>query len=244
MEFEERFTLAARERLKLRRENFVNFDAIYPDLMTPFLKHSQEFNPIPGMLVQPSQEVFRAPTEKEIQDIIASGDASKIRNATKNIAYWLPKKKGPAQLTALGGFGARLSVWLPPCPKTTPPDFRLPPKVLANPVFKPLDIPGEIEMTFALADSFLPRSLQVFAPEIQDNPQYAGMPFAVPLLTSRDIITTRGEVREAWLSLLGAYLAESREDQGILLWGSVDIDPLMLEIVAALHEENIFYPTA
>lgn len=242
-EFDRQFTQVAKEKLKLRQENFVNFDFIYPDLMTPFLKHAQEFNPIPGMLVQPSQEVFRAPTEKEIQDIIASGDASKVRNATKNIVYWLPKNKGAKQLSIFGGFGALLSLWLPPCPKTKPPDFRIPPKVLENPHFKPLNVPAEIELTFALADSFLPRSIEILAPQIKDDPQYAGMPFAVPLITSRDILTTRAEVRESWLSLFGAYFAESRQDQGLLLWGRPEIDPLVKQIVEGMKEQEIIYPS-
>jgi hypothetical protein len=244
IEFDRQFTLAMKEKLKFRQENFINFDFIYPDLMTPFLKHASEFNPVPGMLVQPSQEVFRAPTEKEIQDIIASGDASKVRNATKNIVYWLPKNKGAKQLTIFGGYGALMSIWLPPCPKTKPPDFRIPPKILENPNFKPLNIPGEIELTFALADSFLPNSLKVFAPDIKDNPQYSGMAFAIPLITSRDILTTPGDVRELWLSLMGAYLAESRDDQGLLLWGRPDIDPLVKQILEGMLEQEIIYPSA
>ncbi len=241
-EFERRFTQAAKDNLKLRRENFINFHYLYPDLMTPFLQHSLEFNPVPGMLIRPYQEVFRAPTEKQMQEMIRSGDVSKIGSATRDIAYWLPKNKGEKQLSVFGGFGALMSVWLPPCPKTIPPDFRIPPRVLQNPHFKPLNLLGEIELTFALLDSFLAKSLEIFAPRIKEDPQYAGMPFAVPLFTSRDILTARAEVRESWLSLMGAYLAESRDDQGLLLWVRPEVEPLVKRILEELDDQQIFYP--
>ena len=242
IEFIRQFACAVKESLKLRQENFINFDYIHPDLMTPFLQHSVEFNPVLGMLVQPSKAIFRPPTDQQLKEMIDSGDVSRLHNATKSMVYWLPKNKGAGQLEVFGGFGALISVWLAPCPKTTPPDFRIPPKVLENPYFKPLNIPGEIEFTFSLADSFLPRSLELFAKNFKTDPQYAGMPFAVPLLGARDILATANAVRQQWLSLMGAYLAESRDDGGVVLWCRPEIDPLVKQIVEDMHDQGLYYP--
>ncbi len=234
---------ALKKNLKWRQENFVNFDFIYPDLHEPMLRHSLEFNPIIGLLAQPSQPLFRPPSEKELQHMVASGDASKIRNATKNIAYWMAKNKGAKQLDIFFGCGAMMLVWLPETDETKPPDFRLPKKALANPAFKNLNVEAEIEFTYSLRDPFLAASKETFAAELKNDPQYGGMPFAVPLFTSSDILTAPGEFREKCLNLFGAYLAESRADSGVLLWGKAEIEPLLEAAVHALRDREMLYPT-
>jgi len=237
------FSEGLKQTLDFRQENFLNFDYIYPHLQDLFLRHTLEFNPITGMLVQPSKPPFRPPTEEQLREMMESGDASKIRNAPKNIAYWLAKKKGLRQMEVFFGFGAMVSLWLPVTEETRPPDFRLPKKALKNPAFAGLDLEAEIEFTYSLRDPFLPQSKQIFAPELAGDPQYGGMPFAVPLLTAQDIFYARGEQREAWLGLFGAYAAESREDQGVLLWGRKEIEPVILECLRVLHEQDLRYPT-
>lgn len=237
------FSEGLKNLLEFRQENFLNFDHLYPHLQDPFLRHTLEFNPIPGMLVEPSKPLFRPPTEEQLREILESGDASRIRNAPKNIAYWLAKKKGLRQMEVFFGFGAMVSLWLPVTDETRPPDFRLPKKALKNPAFAGLDLEAEIEFTYSLRDPFLPKSKQLFAPDMAGDPQYGGTPFAVPLLTAQDVFYARGEQREAWLELFGAYASESRADQGILLWGRKDVEPVMLECLRILHEQDLKYPT-
>lgn len=237
------FTEGLKKTLEFRQENFLNFDYIYPHLQDLFLRHTLEFNPVTGMLVEPSKPPFRPPSEEELREIMESGDASKIRNAPKNIAYWLAKKKGLRQLEVFFGYGAMVCLWLPATDETRPPDFRLPKKALKNPAFAGLDLEAEIEFTYSLRDPFLRNSRQVFVPDLASDPQYGGMPFAVPLLTPQDIFYARGEQREAWLQLFGAYAAESRADQGIVLWGLKEIEPVILECLAILHGQDLKYPT-
>jgi len=237
------FQEGLKKALEFRQENFLNFDYIYPHLQDVFLRHSLEFNPITGMLVQPSKPVFRPPTEEQMREILESGDASPIRNAPKNIAYWLAKKKGLRQMEVFFGYGAMVSLWLPVTEKTRVPDFRLPKKALKNPAFAGLDLESEIEFTYSLRDPFLPKSKEIFAPGLAGDPQYGGMPFAVPLLSAQDIFYASGDLREAWLDLMGAYVCESRTDQGILLWGRRDIELVMLDCLRVLHEQDLQYPT-
>lgn len=237
------FSEGLKNNLELRQENFLNFDYIYPHLQDPFLRHMLEFNPITGMLVEPSKPPFRPPTEEQLREMLESGDASRIRNAPKNIAYWLAKKKGLRQMEVFFGYGAMLFLWLAVTDETRPPDFRLPKKVLKNPAFAGLDLESEIDFTFSLRDPFLQKSRQVFAPGMAGDPQYGGMPFAVPLLSAQDVFHARGEHRDTWLEMFGAYAAESRADQGILLWGRKEIEPVVLECLRVLHEQNLKYPT-
>ena len=102
---------------------------------------------------------------------------------------------------------------------------------------------AEIEFTYSLLDPFLSKSKQLFAPDLAGDPQYGGTPFAVPLFSAQDVFYARGEQRDAWLELFGAYAAESRADHGILLWGRKEIEPVILECLRLLHEQELKYPT-
>jgi hypothetical protein len=229
-------------QLELRQENFVNFDYIYPALHDTFLRRSMDFNPIPGILYQPSRPLFRPPTEEQLREILESGDASAIRKGSKSLAYWLAKKKGLAQFADFFGFGAMITLWLPVTEETKPPDIPLPKKALQNPAFRGLDVEGEIAFTYSLRDPFLPKSKALFTPGLEGDPQYGSMLFAVPLFTAENIYHGRGEMRDACLELFGAYMVESRDDHGVLLWGRPEIEPILLDALQKLESEGMQYP--
>lgn len=231
-----------REKLQLRQENFVNFDYIYPDLHETFLRRSLDFSPLPGILFHPSRPLFRPPSEEELQQMLKTGDASRLRRASKSLAYWLAKKKGAAQFEDFFGFGAMITLWLPESEETKPPDIPLPKKALQHPAFRGLDVEGEIAFTYSLRDPFLPKSKILFTPGVEDDPQYRSMLFAVPLFTAESIYHGRGEMRDACLDLFGAYLAESRDDHGVLLWGRTAIEPILTNALRGLEAQGMTYP--
>lgn len=228
--------------LQLRQENFVNFDHIYPALHEIFLRRSMDFNPILGILYQPSRPLFRPPSEDELRQMLESGDASALRKGSKSLAYWLAKKKGIAQFKDFFGYGAMITLWLPETDETKPPEMPLPKKALQNPAFKGLDVEGEIAFTYSLRDPFLPKSKALFTPGLEDDPQYGSMLFAVPLFSAENIYHARGEMRDACLELFGAYLVESRDDHGILLWGRPEIEPILLDALRSLEAKGMTYP--
>jgi len=229
------------KNLNLRQENFLNFDYIYPNLHSLFVAHAQEFFPICGILSSPSKPLYRPPGQEQIQEALESGDYSIFRTS-KSVAYWLARKKGRRQAEVFLGYGAMVSLWLPPGGGAAAPELPLHLKVFRNPLFANLDLRAEIDFMNSLNDPFLKKSKQVFAPGLDSDPQYGGMLFAVPLMSAQDIFYARGEQREAWLGLFSAYLAESRPDQGILLWCRPEIDPMLKECLEALREEKLKYP--
>lgn len=242
LRFLELFSSGLRTSLNLRQENFVNFDYIYPDLHSLFIANAPEFFPICGILASPGRPLYRPPSQEQIQQALASGDHG-IFKTSKSMAYWLARKKGVEQTKVFLGYGAFLSMWLPPSPETRPPELPLNRKIFRNPMLAGVDVGAEMDFLFSLNDPFLKKSREIFAPNVESDPQYRGMLFAAPLLSAQDIFYARGEQRDQWLGLFGAYLVESRPDQGILLWGRPDIDPVLKECLQAMRDQNLKYPT-
>ncbi len=242
LRFLELFSGTLRTKLQLRQENFVNFDYIYPNLHSLFIANAPEFYPICGILASPSKPLYRPPTQEQIQEALESGDHSIFRGS-KSMAYWLARKKGLEQAKVFLGYGALLSMWLPPSPECQPPELPLNRKIFRNPMLANVDVGAEMEFLFSLNDPFLKKSKEIFAPNLESDPQYRGMLFAAPLMTAQDIFYARGEQRDLWLSLFSAYLVESRPDHGILLWGRPDIDPVLKECLLAMRDQDLKYPT-
>jgi hypothetical protein len=240
-----RFLSVFSENLKLkvglRVESFVNHDYIYPDLHSLFLAHAEEFFPVCGVLSRPSRPLYRPPGEEELREALRSGDESLFK-APKSLAYWLARKKGPHQAAVFFGYGAMVMLWLPDAGNRQVMQFPLELKALRNPMFAGVDLHGEIEFLNSLTDPFLPKSKEVFAPGLGSDPQYKAMPFAVPLLTAEDIFCARADQREAWLGLFPVYLAESRPDQGVLLWCRPEIDPVLKDCLQKLRGEELKFP--
>jgi len=242
LRFLELFSGMLRTKLQLRQENFVNFDYIYPNLHSLFIANAPEFYPICGILASPSKPLYRPPTQEQIQEALESGDHSIFRGS-KSMAYWLARKKGLEQAKVFLGYGAFLSMWLPPSPESQPPELPLNRKIFRNPMLANVDVGAEMEFLFSLNDPFLKKSKEIFAPNLESDPQYRGMLFAAPLMTAQDIFYARGEQRDLWLSLFSAYLVESRPDHGILLWGRPDVDPVLKECLQAMRDQGLKYPT-
>src|SRR5579871_1982082 len=52
---------------KLRLETFLQFKALYPDLLNKFLSRSQEYQPLTGLLLQPGSKPPEIPTFEDME---------------------------------------------------------------------------------------------------------------------------------------------------------------------------------
>lgn len=237
------FDAEMKAALQCRVEVFVARNAIFPDMMDPMLLNLQALNPVPGVMRVYGERLRKAPHAREIERMVNEGKQASLISMGSDMGWWFVKKKADMQRNLFLGLGGMVNVWLPPDPKTAPPPFHMPEKTMKNPAFASMDIQGAVDVTYSLADSFLPDSLKVFAPELKDDPQYQGYPFALALLKSQDIMSARGEQREEWLKLAPCYLFESPADAGLLLWGKPEIDAVMKKVLDAIREQKLEYPT-
>lgn len=237
------FDAGMKQALQCRVEVFVTRKAIFPDMMDPMIANLQALNPLPGVMRIYGEKLRKAPHAREIERMVADGKQAQLLSMGSDTGWWFVKKNADAQRALFLGHGGMVNVWLPPDPKTAPPPFHMPEKVMKNPAFAQMDIQGSIDVTYSLADSFLPDSLKVFAPELAGDPQYQGFPFALALLKSQDIMSARAEQRDEWLKLAPCYLFESPPDGGLLIWGKPDVDAVMLKALEAIREQKLEYPT-
>ncbi len=236
------FDQAMKAALQCRVEVFVSRKTIFPDMMDPMLLNQQALNPIPGVMRLYGEALRKAPHAREIERLVKEGKQDQLLSMGTDIGWWFAKKQADFQRGLFFGHGGMVNVWLPPDPKTAPPPFHMPEKILKNPSFANMDVQGQVDLTYSLADSFLPNSLATFAPELKGDPQYQGYPFALALLKSQDIMSARGEQREEWLKLAPCYLFESPADAGILLWGKPEVDAAMEAALNVVREQKLEYP--
>jgi hypothetical protein len=225
-----------------RVEVFVHRNAIYPDMTEPMLLNLRALNPVPGVMRVYGESLRKAPAPREIVRMVNEGRVETLLSLGTDIGWWFAQKNADKQRDLFLGLGGMVNVWVPPDPKTAPPSFHMPEKVLKNPAFAGLDIAGAILVTYSFADSFLPNSLKTFAPELKADPQYQGYPFALALFKSQDILSASGEQREEWLSLARCYLIESPSDKGILLWGTLEIDGAFDKALEVVRQQKLEYP--
>ncbi len=238
------FDAGMNEALKCRVEVFVTRRAIFPDMMDPMIANLQALNPMPGVMRVYGEKLRKAPHAREIERLVVQGKQDQLLTMGTDSGWWFVKKNADAQRGLFLGHGGMVNVWLPPDPKTAPPPFHMTEKVMKNPAFAKMDIQGAVDVTYSLADSFLPDSLKVFAPELAADPQYQGFPFALALLKSQDIMSARGEQRDEWLALAPCYLFESPADAGVLLFGKPEVDEVVLKALETLREQKLEYPTS
>lgn len=241
-QFLQAFDKKMKQAMECRVEIFVHRDAIYPDMMEPMLLSLRELNPLPGVMRMYGEPLRKALPPREIERLVTEGKVEALLSMGTDTGWWFVRKNADRQRSLFLGQGGMVNVWLPPDPKTTPPHFRMPEKVLNNPAFAGMDVAGTVQVTYSLADSFLRNSLGVFAPELKSDPQYQGYPFALVLFKSQDIFDVGGDKRKEWLSLAPCYMVESRPDRGILLWGVEEIDELILGVLEDLRKQGSEYP--
>ncbi len=232
-----------KEALACRVEVFVLRKAIVPDLMDLMLLNLQALNPVAGVMRAYGAPLRKVPNSHEIERIVNEGKQDTLLSMGTDIGWWFAKKKADIQRNLFLGRGGMVNIWLPPDPKTAPPLFPMPENIMKHPSFAGMDIQGAVDVTFSLADSLLPKSLEAFGPEMKADPQYQGFPFAIPLFNSQGILSARGEQREEWLKLAPCFLSESPVDAGLILWGKPEVDGVMRKAVDVMLELKMEYPT-
>jgi len=234
----------AAEKLQLRMEYFLQKRTLYPLLMDPFLRYNMEFNPLGGMCIRWNKPMARPLTPEDVQQIIESGEKFDADKFTNDYLFWFAMKQHELQLQHFFGFGGSQVLWLPPDPNLPKLPVLFPKKVLEDPRFKPLNYEASVELTASLADGFLPASKELFAKDKANELHLLGTPFFLPVFTAQDILTARGEQREAWLKFMPIYLAESPDDRGVVLFTKPEFDPLLVEILSKFDQEKFDYPNS
>jgi hypothetical protein len=234
--------------LELRSEDFLQAKIVPDHLMNKFLNLQFQLNPMIGLTRRPGAEFPRLPDmENDVKPMQEGKKTFDINEYMPDYAYWFLGKQEKKQKEAFLGFGGLTTIFLKPDPKTEPPPLaKVPPSIGNHKIFKQLlpDVEPERfqEQTYALLDDFLPKSKEMFGKGLEEDPQFPGILYILPLLQTKDFFAAAKDEIKEWFDLFDIYINESPEDKGIVMGSKEDLDEVLIELVEEMRDEEFVYP--
>lgn len=249
MEFLDRLVGRLRSKSGLRAEVFLQFKAATEEKTAEALqKRFAEFHPLLGLSRRPGAPLPKFPSAAEMKQdraLYFSGEKMlDVKQIMGDYCYWFLNKADHKQREAFLGQGGLTMIFLKPDPKTAvPPLLHFSPYVRrTNPAFQMLDVDGFLAGVFSLSDGFLPKSKKLFGGGLEEEPEFAGIQFILPLLESADFFQQPAEEAGKWFELFDVYLNESPADMGLVLASKTDLDQDLLDISRNMRDEGLEYP--
>ncbi len=243
-----RFLDLLSERLKadfqLRCEIFLQQKTVEP-LMGAFVKHAREFGPVQGLNRRPGVPLPAPPTNSDLEAFQDGRKQFEIGEFVADYCYWLLYKDPRRQRELFCGYGGLTAIFLKADPSTKAPELPFTPGLRAKfPMFQMVDIDKIFGGAFSLQDAFLKKSKELFGGDIEQNPQFSGLSFILPLLGTADFFAQPESESKKWFDLFDVYFRESPIDGGMLLASKSDLDECIFELLDTIAKENLEYPGA
>lgn len=230
------------QRRDLRVETFLQFKSLYPDLLKPFLKTTNQYQPITGVSIVYGELPPEPPTFEEIQRTVEKGGMVDVNQWMADYCHWFLVKKPQEQRRNFFGHGGVFSLYLKSDPSVTPPKVEIPRIVRTHPMFEKMEVEAKISAAYGLSDGFLKKSHEMFGEPFRDDPSFEGILFVIPLLFSRHFLDVSTSERQRWFELFDAYMIESPTDKGVLLAvNDPNFDEALESILNAMREEKFYY---
>jgi hypothetical protein len=245
MLFFDRLAALLTGRFGLRPEVFVQFNKLRAPLSETFAATATEFCPVCGIYRRPGEGIRAVPTEEESQEIASGRRPFDFPSLVPDYAWWFVDKQEKKQRDLFFGHGVMTILYLKPDEKTKPPEFSFPPGMRKHPLYQAFQANRMEELharTFALQDGFQEKSKQLFGAGLEQDPQFRGLRFILPLLESRHFFEQPEEECRRWFELFDVYINESPADQGVLLATSLDMELDLIEMLAQMRRLGLKYP--
>lgn len=245
MEFFDRFIPLVKEQCGARAELFLQYKTVV-DVMEVFQKTAMEFAPILGVSRRPGAALRPSPTSKELApfaDKVLRGESPDFKEFVPDYCYWFHRKLEKRQRKEFLGYGGLSMIFLKADPKTTPPELPFTETFRKkNPIFQMMDVDGFIAGAYSLMDAFHPKSKEMFAADLKDDPRYPGIVFVLPLLSAADFFGRPAEECESWFQLFDVYVNESPADKGILVALKEDMEEQLVQLLKQMKEDGHRHP--
>jgi len=238
--FLEGLSSVLKHQFGLRSELFLQFKILYPNLMEEFMRSGTQFSPVPGLGRRPGSDFPRLPSIDEVSKEVQSGKIDVLKHLP-DLSYWFVDKAEKEQRELFFGEGGMSILFLKPDPKTKAPEIPFSPTLRKQPLFGRIDVDRVHARTFALMDDFQERSKELLGTGLEDNPQFKGLRFILPLLTTRDFFSEPAEEVKKWFELFDVYVTESQADKGIILASKVDLEDHLIQLLKGMREKGLEY---
>jgi hypothetical protein len=244
--FLDRLSQSMTEVHELRAEIFLQCKTVYPTLLDTFIDKSHDLIPLMGLSQRPGQDLPPIPTIKDLQPVIDGKEPYDFAKYMGDFCYWFVRKQEKAQRELFWGFGGMSILYLAADPNTKVAPLKIPKFVREHPnfaeLFKTFD-PDQINAdAHALGDGFRKKSLEIFSEDIKKNVQLKGMPFVIPLLSTRDFFSRPEQECKKWFELFDLYVNESPSDKGIVIATKLDLEDELIGILERMKDEGLRYP--
>ncbi len=248
MQFCSRFSEAIAAKRGTKPQLFLQMKVIHPNLRDIFIKTAREFSPIIGLSRNPFVPLPALPDEK-YAEALRKGEIEYDHKAIQpNYCYWFLYAEELRQRELFFGHGGLTTLYIKPDEENKPPEIKIPARAYKNPMLRPLleqnkdKLQRVTDGAFALQSPFLKQSKQLLGEDLKEDPQYPGLLFIIPLLSSQLFFRATDEDFKKWFSLFDFYLHESPEDKGILLATAHDIEQELADMLEQMKEEGLSYP--
>ena len=226
----------------LRSEVFLQYKTVSL-VQKAFLQRVRDFQPMLGLSRRPGAPMPEMLTKERLDAIIKSGQPLPFNESVPDYSYWFLTKALEEEMGEFFGFGGMTAIFLQPEEGTKPPEMPFTEAMRKS--FDPAHI-ARLEQAvaagYSLKDPFLAKSKELFGAGLEDEPQYPGIQFILPLLGSSEFFSQPKQELEKWFQLFDVYATESPADQGILLGSKLDLEEPLIVILKSLREKLKDYP--
>jgi hypothetical protein len=227
-------------QFELRIELFLQYRTAQK-ILPHFLKMSHAFSPMVGLNRKPGA-TFPPRITKEALEPVAKGEKEfNLHEWIPDYCYWFLNKADRNQRKEFLGYGGLTTILLRPDSNTKPPELPFTPGVRKLELFQMFDIDGILAQGFALKDGFLQKSKELFGAGLEDEPEYPGIPFVLPMLCADDFFHQPQEVCDKWFQLFDVYVSESESDNGILMASKLDFEDPLISLLEQMNREGWVY---
>lgn len=220
---------------------------LHPDLMDPFLRNAPRFQPLIGLSRKPGAALPPLP-DQEYAEKLQQGKIKYDHKAVQpDYCYWFLKPQTEEQTALYFGMGGLMMLFAVPPEGAKMPVPVVSRAVMEHPQFKSLLAENRLQQmteTMQKATSpFFPKTKTVFGRGLEDDLQFPGLKFIVPLLSAADFADATPAAIEEWFSVFDVLLTESPTDRGLLLASrhDVDLDPILTDLVRQMRDNDAVY---
>ena len=244
LEFQHRFHARIKTKLGALPEVFLQMKVIHPQYRDAFLKNARRFHPMFSLGRHPQRSLPPLPDERYVEDLQKGRVQYDAQALQPDYTYWFLEKYADEQLALFFGSGGTTTLFLDP---GEPPPALPKPNLAAihDPKLRAMAAGPEMEdmmaRLHALKVPFLKQSKEMFAADLEEDPQYPGLLFTLPLLSSEDFFATGTEEIERWFKLFHVYWRESPEDKGVILASRGDIEGDLEDVLLDMRENGLEY---
>ncbi len=232
------------QKLQAVPEIFLQMKVIHPQYRDAFIKNARRFHPVFSLGRHPRRALPPLPDEQYAEDLGKGRIAYDAKALQPDYTYWFLEKETESQLQLFFGSGGTSTLFLQPgepAPKAPKPNLA----AVHDPKLRELvanaDLDGMMGRLHALQSPFLKESKAMFAADLEDDPQYPGLLFVLPLLGSEDFFAADPDEIDRWFSLFQVYWRESPEDNGIVLAAKENIEEDLEAILEQMRAEGLEY---